>query len=558
MDFIIEDLTGPTNPDDYVGRNIVIDAYGELLTNTLRKNTKVKWVHISGTAGVGKSSLLRKLRMMTEQHRIATGSVDVPFSPKFVAQFLTDIKQIIDEIAPEWRGFMRKRRNPEIIKVLSPPELRGEKVTDVIMNDMLELFLEDLDEVNTKMVESQFRNAIFLDDLDRLLVTETKSAIQIIPRIMKKISELDYNLLFVTTSHFTADKYLDLDEAIDENYVLHFSLNQFNFKDAELLLRRKGKLVKSQREDVVHSSTRVPFDLMLRQLIQLKELDPMNLTAKIITEAFGLTDDEVALLREIAKSSVNYYENKDFKKIHNAETIGNLSNALLITQSQDGYFIIDSYAMWELIAHVFKPIDPRTEAILIINRLRDQAEISQLPSSRDIDILEEHFTSIQDHSLIFELSGQLADTAKAALDGKLVQTAWNLLKLATIGLERTKDNEKIADLQESLAKGFAKAGQDYFAAKSYEKAAKYYRNADIEWKSVTNYREAGQRYVKEAEKTNLKIYHYAVRSMLHHAVKSYVHANESKKALEVVEEALELFKEYEIHQNFFNTLEITR
>lgn len=554
MDFIIEELTGPTNPENFVGRNEIIDTYNDLLTNTIRKNTKVKWVHISGSAGVGKSSLLRKLRMQTEQHRIGTGSLEVPFSPLKASQFLTEVKQIIDEIAPDWRGFFRKKKNSEIAKVMEPPEYHGEFVNEERLQQMLEMFLVDLDEINKKMVEKNFRNAIFLDDLDRLQTSQYTSILSLIPRIMKKLSELDYNLMFVTTSHFNTDKLLNISEAIEENYVLHFEINQFNFKDAELMLRRKGKLGKSQRETVVQASTRVPFDLTLRQLIQLKELDPTNLNAKIITDAFSLESTEVALLRELAKSSINYYKIEDIAMLHNMEALESLVNSLLISRSQDGYFIVDSFAMWELIAHVFKPIDPRTEAILLLNRLRYQAEISQLPSSRDLNILKEHFTEIEDNALIFELSAQLAETAKAALDGELIETAWNLLNLATIGLEKTGDNEKIADFQETLAKGFAKVDHDYFAAKTFENAAKYYRKANIEWKSVTNFREAGQKYVREAEKTNLETYHYAVRSMLHNAIKSYINANESKRAKLVIEDAMAIFKNYENHLDFFKSL----
>ncbi|MDH5404882.1 MAG: ATP-binding protein, partial [Candidatus Heimdallarchaeota archaeon] len=73
MDTIIEQLIGPTNPNDFVGRNLIIDQYHDLLRDFVRGNDTVHWIHISGSAGIGKSSLLRKFRMMTEQERIATG-----------------------------------------------------------------------------------------------------------------------------------------------------------------------------------------------------------------------------------------------------------------------------------------------------------------------------------------------------------------------------------------------------------------------------------------------------------------------------------------------------
>ncbi|MHA2249522.1 MAG: ATP-binding protein [Candidatus Kariarchaeaceae archaeon] len=553
MDSIVEELTGPTNPNDFVGRSTIVDAYHELLREFVRSNNTVKWVHISGVSGTGKSSLLRKLRMMTEMERIATGSVEVPISSINANQLLNDIKRVLDEMAPEWRSFVQRKRNVSLYNVPAPPESTKDVVTDSALKKIVDAFFEDLDRVDIAMKREKQKHGIFLDDLDRLLAYNYTSLLTVWQEIAKRLLEEDFNLLFVTTGHYSANRYLGLTGNNDS--VLHLKLNQFDFTEAELMVRRRGKLVKSERESVVQASTRFPFDLALRQLILSKGFDPTTLNAKIITDTFGFAKDEVKLLRDLSKYEVNFFNLEDFTRVHSTETIEGLKNALLFNITPDGYFAFDSNAVWELISHVFKPIDPRTEVILILDRLRDQAERSQLPTRRDLKIVQEHFQSIEDNALIFELSGQLADTTKAALEGSLFHTAWELLELATIGLHRTGDFEKIADLQETIAKGFAKVNHDYFAAKSFQKAGMYFREAGVEWRSVTNFREAGQKFRREAERTDPKIYHYALRSMLRQSILAFLKANERSQAKRVMKQAKDLLGEYENHISYFDKIE---
>ncbi|MHA2090371.1 MAG: ATP-binding protein, partial [Candidatus Kariarchaeaceae archaeon] len=295
MDPIVEELTGPTNPQDFVGRSAIIDAYHDLLREIVRSNNTIKWIHISGVAGTGKSSLLRKLRMMTEMERIATGSVEIPISPRKANQFLNDIKRVIDEMSPEWRTFIQRKRNVSMYNVPDLPEASKNEVTDSVLEKIKKAFFEDLDKVDKAMKNEKQRHGIFLDDVDRFLSYNYTSFLSVWQLIAKKLMEDDYNLILVTSGHYTANRYLGLTE--ENEYCLHLKLNQFDFTEAELMVRRRGKLVKSEREKVVQASTRFPFDLALRQLILSNGLDPSNLNAKIITQIFGFTKEEVNLLR---------------------------------------------------------------------------------------------------------------------------------------------------------------------------------------------------------------------------------------------------------------------
>jgi hypothetical protein len=551
---LIEQLTGATNPNDFVGRKEVINSYHEILRDFARSNQGIKWVHISGEAGIGKSSLLRKLRMDTELERIATGSVEVPVSPKFAIQFLSDVKRVIDEMAPDWRNFMQRRRKSEIGSADFPKDLEGNEISKNDLNKLLSSFFTDLDKVDSAMKKERFKHGIFLDDLDRLIAAGYTAILPVFGRIAKRLMEDEFDLLLVTTSHHSANEHLDLEAFAD--YVLHLELIQFDFNEAELLIRRRGKLVKSKRDTVVQTSTRFPFDLALRQLIESKGIDSSKLNAQTLTEAFEFTKGEIAVLRDISKHGLNLFIYNDFIRLHSQDTINGLKDGLLFSITQDGYFAVDSTALFELICHVFKPIDPRTEVILILERIKGQAEIGQLPSLRDLQVVHDHFTTIADKSLIFELSSQVSDTAKAALDGGLVHAAWELLELATVGLKRTGDYEKIADLQENIAKGFSKANHDYFAAKAYQLAGEYFGKADIEWRSISNYREGALKYKKEADKTNPEIYHYAIRSMFKQAIDCYILANERSKAKQILNEAKRMLLNYPNHIDYFDQLEV--
>ena len=94
MDFVIEELTGPTNPRDFVGRSQLMDKYYELIRDFLRSNKTIRWVHISGSAGTGKSSLFRKLRMMAEQDERAT--IYHHLIARAIDYFYTDTKRLLD------------------------------------------------------------------------------------------------------------------------------------------------------------------------------------------------------------------------------------------------------------------------------------------------------------------------------------------------------------------------------------------------------------------------------------------------------------------------------
>lgn len=551
---LIEQLTGATNPTDFVGRKEVINSYHEILRDFARSNKTIKWVHISGESGIGKSSLLRKLRMDTELERVATGSVEVPVSPKFAIQFLSDIKRIIDEMAPEWRNFLQRRRNAEVTSADFPSDLEGGEINESTLSKLLQSFFVDLDKIDASMKKERFKHGIFLDDLDRLIAAGYGGILPLFSKIAKRLMDDDYDLLLVTTSHYSANEYFDFEKYSD--YVLHLELIQFDFNEAELMVRRRGKLVKSKRDIVVQASTRFPFDLALRQLIESKGIDSSKLDAQTLSKAFNFTKGEITVLRDISKHGINLFVYDDYIRLHSQDTINGLKDGLLFSITQDGYFAVDSTALFELISHVFKPIDPRTEVILILERIKDQAEIGQLPALRDLQAVRDHFKTIADKSLIFELSGQVSDTTKAALEGGLIHTAWELLELATLGLQRTGDYEKIGDLQENIAKGFSKANHEYFAAKAYQRAGEYFEKANIEWRSISNYREGGLKYKKEADKTNPEIYHYAIRSMLKQSIICFILANERSKAKEILNDAMRMLLNYPNHINYFDEMEV--
>ncbi|MHA2032460.1 MAG: AAA family ATPase, partial [Candidatus Kariarchaeaceae archaeon] len=315
---LIEQLTGATNPNDFVGRKEAIDSYHNILRDFARSNPSIKWVHISGEAGIGKSSLLRKLRMDTELERIATGSVEVPISPKLGIQFLSDVKRVIDEMAPEWRNFVQRRRNSEISSADFPTNLKGNELNQESLNKLLESFFSDLDKIDSAMKKERFKHGIFLDDLDRLIAIGYSDMLSLFPRIAKKLMEENYEFILVTTSHESANEYLELVEFSE--YVHHIELNQFDFNEAELMIRRRGKLVKSKRDDVVQASTRFPFDLALRQLIEAKGLDSGKLDAQTLSDAFDFTKGEIGVLRDISKHGINLFILDDYLRLHSHDT----------------------------------------------------------------------------------------------------------------------------------------------------------------------------------------------------------------------------------------------
>ncbi len=553
----MEEIINPINPIDFVGRTEQIDAFYQWIKDLINDQPVMKWVHISGVAGAGKTSLMNKLKDIALSQDILTFSIEMPIAPEGLKNFFNGIKEQINFLSPEWRNFIERKRGLTIGEIPDQILQRaiGETIDEQTLKEFIDAFFLRIDRADLKLKEDRKFIGVFIDDLDRVMNYEFISVFEILRTIFEETTKRNLNIFFLTAGHNSINQHLDLQKMEEESKVLHLEISNFDFTDADLMIRRRGKLIKNEREKVLSASTRLPFDLALRQFLASKGYDQSVLDAEIIAKALGLSEQEVELLEDLSKKDINLFERNEILKKHEEEIVDGLVQGFMLTRSGNYYAFI-TRSVWELVASVFLPIDPRTEVLLLLNRIERLATKGLLPLKEDIEIISANVKRVRDPLLIFRLSTELAKTAEVALENGLKDLTIQLLDIAATGLLKTGDYERLGDLYERLAKGFAEKQIDYFSALAYEQSAYYFEKAKIGWRSQANYREAGRRYRREISNIDLETFHYAMRSLFIKAINAFMHAGQKNTVKEIQEQAVTTFVKYPQHQKYFKNLNI--
>lgn len=553
----MEEIINPVNPIDFVGRSEQVDAFYQWIKDLVSDQPIMRWVHISGVAGAGKTSLMNKLKDIALSQDILTFSIEMPIAPEGLKNFFNGIKEQINFLSPEWRNFLERKRGLGIGDV--PEEILeralGETIDEQTLNEFIDAFFLRLDRADLKLKEDRKFIGIFIDDLDRVMNYEFLSVFEILKAIFRETNRRNLNIFFLTAGHSSINQHLNLKEMEQQSMVLHLEVSNFDFTDADLMIRRRGKLIKTEREKVLSASTRLPFDLALRQFLAAKGIDQTKLDAETVANAWGLSEEEVQLLEDLSKKDINLFERTEILKHHDEEILNSFVQNFLLTRSGNHYSFI-TRSIWELISSIFLPIDPRTEVLLLLNRIERLASKGLLPPKEDIEIIQGNVKRVHDPLLIFRLSTELAKTGEVALENGLRDLTLELLEIAAEGLLKTGDYERLGDLYERLAKGFAEKQHDYFSALAYEESAKYFAKAKIEWRSQANFREAGRRYRREISNMDIENFHYAARSLFQKAIQAFQLAGKKNTAKEIQDQAVTTFVKYPQHQKYFKNLTI--
>ncbi len=548
MEISFEEVISLVNPNDFVGRVDELNLFDETIKEIINDQPAPNWFHISGVAGSGKSSLMRKFMETAMTRGAIVFSLEVPINPDNMVSLFNGFKEKLDNLSPEWRSFIQKKTGTSIGEVsLAQSKLFFKKeISEQNRNEFLTLFFENLDKVNSKFKQERQKIGVFLDNLERISYYEQYSVFDLIRSIITESHKRGYNLFFVTTGLKSTQHLIKCPEGICKE----ITISAFDFKDAELMMRRIGKLIKTQREQILSVSTRLPFDIKLRQYLLSHNLDFTKITSGMLQIAFGLSNIEVELLSQMSKSEVNHFKKSDLTAHSDIETIKRLQEGLILIQDGEFYSFI-SPAIWELIKQVFLPIDPRTEILLLLSRVQSLSSEKQLPYEEDVNIIKRTMGNISDRNLIFSLATEFAKTSEIALENGLINTSLEFLDISTSGLEKIQNYERLGELSEQIAKKFAMKDHNYYAAEIYHKSGRYFKKAGIEWRSIANYREAGRRYRRHADQIDLKMFHYAARSIYQKSIKSFLEANEKKSAQQTRNQAIISFEELPVHKAYF-------
>jgi len=543
MEIDIVPLVSSCSSSNFVGRKRVSDEFYDWLNSmTIMKQPKNQWVHIYGPHGSGKSSLLQKFKEMSIAERVQEIETQIQYFPEDFQEVLAKIFHRIDEKTPEWRSFLQRRTKAALAEF---PDNFLQIVDEGQIDGLISELLKNFESVAAKLKESSTVIGIFMDDIDNNLKYKKVNHIELLTKLISSISKLSNEIFFVTTSG------TPLSLSTDSNVMTLLEIDAFEVVDAELMIRRREKLDKDDREDITSASSRLPFDLALRTELFVRGHDYRILDIENLTALFGLNEEELKLFIKLATEDKNSFSLERLEDTFGKKLISQLIDRRFFASNGKDLTICSS-SLWLLISSFFLPTDVRTELLLAVQSVSDRVNDGNLPSTKELNLVKTGIHQIRDTSLLFEISGKLIEIIDNALEHDIIYTAWEVLQLANAALEKTGDQEKLAEMNETFGQAFGKAGHEYYAAQSFIRAAELFQKIGSSWKisAETNYREAGLRYRKEAESMNLKTFHYAMRSMYAKSIRAFLAAEELGSVNSTRKNAMEVFREYPEHQNF--------
>lgn len=557
-EFTLFDIVEPIN---FVGRTKISDSFFEWISDfVISKSPQTHWIHIFGPPGSGKTSLMQKLIDMSEMERVKVIKPVVPLFPNAKGSIFLEMFEQIDQMIPDWRSFFQRRKKSPIADLDETDlhNLNKEEIFDDELQLIENKIFENMSAVDEKLKENNTVVGVFLDDIDRFVNNQDGGNALLINLMAKRFKNEGVNIYFVTSSIDNTLTRLKVSEAKEKGYVTLFELLNFDYNDADLMIRRRSNHPKDDRDAIVQSSTRFPFDLAIRELMFSEGEDSKQLTVENVSIGLNLTDKMIDLFTEFSKEDVNLFKSSKVRDYLTAEEINELLGKEIIAL-EGPYATFPSNALWDIISTTFLPIDVRTEMILKISRMEEQVVNGNLPSVKDIEDVRKNITFISDPSLLFELSTKLSESAKAALTQNLVHAAWDMLDIARLGYEKTEDYERLAELNEDFGREFALLDIEYLSALAYQFSANNFLQLTPPKKirAEANFREAGNRFRREAEKMSPESFHIAMRSIFRKAIDAFVAANEPGSAKEVLKLALETFEAYPQHQEYLKKIPIT-
>jgi hypothetical protein len=545
----------PVDPTNFVGRTKELDYFFDWLTSQIRGDSQNNnWTHVYGPTGSGKTSILKKFVDYANLERVKVIELSIQPILGLNTDLLLQISEAIDNYTPEWRSFFQKKKKTKLFNLDEEDLdlLRNLNISAQNINHLIKKISENLASVNEKLTESRVNIGIFIDDIHRL--DSENPLFILLYKLIGVFNKKQMRIFFVTSA--LDDFNTVLDDQFKNNLISGIELLNFDYNDADLMIRRRNKHTPEERELIVQNSTRYPFDLALRQQILLASGDVRELSIENLSTTFGLNDKLMKIFTELSKEDQNLFKISKIKSKLTEKELIELEKMDLFTFSND-LASFKSNAFWEVVKVNFLPIDVRTEMILKINRIEEMVENKSMPLVKDITSVKANITSIKDSSLLFELSSKLTETAKFALHHNLVHSAWEMIEIVRIGLNKTEDFEKLAEAEEMFGREFAVLGKDYLAALSYQASAENFMKIRPPKKirAEANFREAGNRYKREAEKIDINTFHFALRSIYRKSVSAFYNANEPGSAREIMNFALNAFEKYPMHKKYLQKVE---
>ena len=534
-------------PHLVVGRRGHEKRFETILADFKGEKLKENFVLISGSPGIGKTSLLNIFAEIVRNEMMAFVQVPIGMGGKKNRNLFRNIYQAISpHLTEEKKGFLKKSKEVEIKSFTTKSKL----------SDFSNGFSENL---TYRPPKSPI--VIALDPLDRILDSGQKYVIDGLQGLIKALQG-KFPLLFIgTCQEYNLDEMKGLVQLSE-----HFVLDRLDFSDSKLLLSKiaHGKLQSSSqlRDELVKQSDRSPFNLVfivdvvkwIEDKIKQEGLDDSERTVQemaqpfirtfalraFLQEIFKIDEEENKVLQLMLSSPRNAVHQETFESAKIPKNIITSLETKGLISKQGDFYQFTSYATFSTLGSGLSVVDLKTEVSLLLQILEADMMMGFEINPKVLERLEQASFSterLEDKSI----PNRTKSLYQSAFETRKFFEAYRLALLTGSFLRMAKDIEGSGVFFEECAQEFHDQEKLPYTIAIYRKALEAYRFVKNERKRKDISQRTAMLYLQNAEKYNKQNQLELARSSYYHAFKLFERADDINSATDTANKAIQSY-----------------
>jgi len=550
----------PCEPHLVVGRRSHEKRFETILSDFKGEKLKENFILISGSPGIGKTSLLNVFGEIVRNEMMAYGQVTVGMGGKMNRNLFRDIYQAISPyLTEEKKGFFKRSKEEEIKSF--PPKSQISEIISSFTNNL-----------TARPPKSPI--VIALDPIDRISDSGQNYVISGLADLLKVLQSKFPQLLFIgTIQEYNLDEIKELLQISE-----HFVLDRLDFSDSKLLLSKiaRGKLQTSSqlRDELVKQSDRSPFNLVFvvdvvrwaEDKIEREGLDESERTIQEIAkpfirtfalraflqEIFKIDEEENKLLQLMLGSPRNAVPQETFDSARIPKDLINSLETKGLIQKLGDYYQFPSYAVFSLLGSGLTVVDLKAEASLLLQILEADMMMGFEMNPKVLERLEQASYSterLEDKSI----PNRSKSLYQSAFEAKKFFEAYRLALLTGNFLRMAKDTEGSGVFFEECAQAFYNQEKIPYTVALYRKSIESYRLVKNERKRKDISQRTAMLYLQNAERYDKQKQLELARSSYFHAFKLFEGADDVNSAIDAINKAIRTYTS-DIQAQFFKNL----
>ena len=547
----------PCQPSDFYGLREKINEFTNFVAQKKKNEVKANSVLIVGEEGTGKSSFLLKLSSSVTGRKDVAQNIELIPEEESMYNFFKEWKNYIDELSPEWRSVLEKVSKKKLGDTLPALNEQIKIPADrTFTSHYVELFFENLEKVNQKLVETETMLYFFIDNLQLFRFIDFIEFYPIYASIIKRLSDSNYNIIVISAfnEQFIVD--FDYEKYLTDNSLL-IRVEALTVSDTEIYLRRKAADKLNQGVlDLVSNSQRTFFDLNLGLSFISAGLKIEDFVERNLTKLLELNEAEDAVLAEMSSYNENLFPVEQLTAYVTFDALKSLEEKEIIWIGTK-YVRLLQESLLNAIKFRMRLFSPLTTLMVQLDTIIENLENNIAPSSKSIELVEKLALKIRDRLAYFAVAAKIQSVTSACMSKKMFQAAYDFALINAQQFEQINELEQAGGFCESIARNFEER-EFYFAARLYVKSALYYDSVDEELKANRSYARAADQFEKLAFSLSIEKNEYAVRGYLKWSLDCFRNMGDKSNFERLRKKAIDLFEKGSIHHGYFESMKYGR